>query len=232
MKMPRVFHQTWKDHDIPEEFEQMSSSWREKHSGWDYVFWTDEMNRNFIKDHFSSFLPIYDGYETNIQRVDAVRYFVLYKYGGLYIDMHFACLANIEPVLGDVECVFGQEPIEHGMIHNRPFIISNAFMGATPGSKFFEVLCKELGQCHQFNGHVNDRVLETTGPFMLSRLYSAYHRKEDIGVLNSNIIYPLTKEELVEWKNNPENHIIQQKLKGAYGIHYYAGTWWKKSNDQ
>ncbi|HLZ88031.1 MAG TPA: glycosyltransferase, partial [Puia sp.] len=109
MKIPRILNQTWKDHDVPADFKEMADSWRKMHADWQYVLWTDEMNRNFVRQHFPYFLPTYDGYETNIQRVDAVRYFVLYKMGGFFIDLDFECLANIEPILANAECVFGKE---------------------------------------------------------------------------------------------------------------------------
>jgi mannosyltransferase OCH1-like enzyme len=228
MKIPRILHQTWKDHDVPEHFGQMSKTWRKLHANWDYVFWTDDMNRAFISEHFSYFLPVYDSYETNIQRVDAVRYFILYKYGGFFIDMDFECLANIGPLLGNAACIFGREPVQHCRIHDKSLIISNAFMGTSAGFHFFEQLCKELERKRPVIDHPNDSVLETTGPFMLSRLYEEYHRKEEICLLEANLLYPLTKEELTDLANGTENKTIAHKLKDAYGIHHYAGTWWKK----
>ncbi|MGN7823249.1 glycosyltransferase family 32 protein [Chitinophaga sp. 22536] len=229
MRIPRVLHQTWKNRDIPEEFERMSQTWKDKHRGWEHVFWTDEMNRNFIKEHFSFFLSIYDNYPTNIQRVDAVRYFVLYKYGGFFIDLDFECLANIEPLVSNTSCVFGKEPLEHCLIHQKDVIISNAFMGTVPGFHFLGALCKELEADRQLTDHPNNKVLEVTGPFMLSRLYNDYKRKEDILLLDADLIYPLTKDELEDWNGTQQNQAIQQKLERAYGIHHYAGTWWKKN---
>lgn len=228
MKIPRILHQTWRNEDIPEEFRHMAQSWRERHSAWEYVFWTDKENRNFIKRHFAFFLPIYDNYPNNIQRVDAVRYFVLYKIGGCYIDIDFECLANIEPLLKDARCVFGKEPVEHCLIHNKPLIISNAFMGAVPRFHFFEHLCCELMQGRKVTDHPNDRVLESTGPFMLSRLYQEYEKKEEVDLLEADLIYPLTKTELDSWNSGMGDQGIRQKLENAYGLHHYAGTWWKK----
>lgn len=229
MQIPQILHQTWKTDNIPSNFKEMSNSWRQKHPDWKYIFWTDEMNRNFIKENFFHFLPTFDGYETNIQRVDAVRYFILYKYGGVFIDMDFECLANITPLIRDCMCIFGKEPLEHCNIHNKRMIISNAFMGTIKEAPFFSLLCKELQQFNQNIDHPNNKVLESTGPFMLSRVYENYDKKEEISLLEAEIIYPLTKVELERWKEEPKNTMIRQKLDKAYGIHYYAGTWWKKT---
>jgi inositol phosphorylceramide mannosyltransferase catalytic subunit len=228
MKIPRILHQTWKDDNIPEDFRKMAASWRKMHADWEYRFWTDETNRDFIRQHFPYFLEKYDSYPTNIQRVDAVRYFVLYKCGGIYVDMDFECLANITPLIGNSECVFGKEPSEHCLIHQKSIIISNAFMGAAPGCHFLGLLCTELENDHHITDHPNDNILETTGPFMLSRLYNSYEKKDRISLLDADLIYPLTKEDLSGWNEGMEDHMIQDKLKLAYGIHHYAGTWWKK----
>jgi mannosyltransferase OCH1-like enzyme len=228
MKIPRILNQTWKDDNIPDAFRQMADTWRRMHTNWEYVLWTDEMNRNFVKQHFSYFLPIYDAYESNIQRVDAVRYFVLFKMGGIYIDVDFECLANIESVLANDECVFGKEPKEHCAVHGKDIIISNAFMGAVPGSPFLKVLCSELMQKRHLPDHPNDRILESTGPFMLSRTYMEYEKKEEIRLLEPELIYPLTKSELHALAGDRPALQLEDRLSKALGIHHYAGTWWKK----
>jgi mannosyltransferase OCH1-like enzyme len=227
MKIPRIIHQTWKNHDIPEAFGKMALSWQEMHKDWEYLFWTDEMNRNFIKEHFGFFLHVYDNYPFPIQRVDAVRYFLLFKYGGFYIDMDFECLANIDPITRDSSCVFGKEPVEHCIRHGKDYIISNAFMGAVPNFHFFDRICTELQKNKQVTDRPNDAILESTGPFMLSDLYENYEKKQDIHVLEPDIMYPLTKDDLCVMESDGQTPAIVDKLKSAYGIHYYSGTWWK-----
>lgn len=229
MNIPRILHQTWKNEDLPDNFRQMAQSWKDKHANWEYIFWTDEMNRDFIAAYFPNFLPVYDNYPNHIQRVDAVRYFILYKYGGFFIDLDFECLACIEPIVENAPCVFGSEPEAHCKIHNKHLIVSNAFMGAVPGYHFFEALCNELRNDRFITDHPNDRVLETTGPFMLSRLYTNYERKREIKLLDPCFIYPLTKEELLALSNGVQDEAVVKKISEAYGIHHYAGTWWKKT---
>lgn len=52
-----------------------------------YKLWTDELALDFIKTHYPWFLPTYLGYKFDIQRADVIRYFVLHKYGGIYMDL-------------------------------------------------------------------------------------------------------------------------------------------------
>ena len=91
MNIPRILHQTWKDSEVPEVFSEYVASWRSCHPDWEYRLWTDELNREFIAAHYPWFLATYDRYPKPIQRADAVRYFILHKLGGLYVDLDFLC---------------------------------------------------------------------------------------------------------------------------------------------
>ena len=71
-----ILHQSWRSCDLPER----QAVWRERcdrilPAGWVLWLWTDDDNRNLIKDEFPGFLRIYDGMNTHIKRVDAVRGF-------------------------------------------------------------------------------------------------------------------------------------------------------------
>lgn len=209
MNIPRIIHQTWKDHAIPKRFVQMSHTWKQMHPGWEYILWTDDMNRNFIREQFPSFLPVYDSYEANIQRVDAVRYFILLKYGGVFVDLDFECRQNIESIIQSGDCVFGREPMEHCSWHSKQMIISNAFMACVPANRFMQRLCSELEHSSFISENINIRVLETTGPFMLSRLYQQYDRQNEVTILPPEHLYPLTKNELLEISVSEPSPAIQ-----------------------
>src|SRR5690242_12757105 len=131
MNIPKIIHQTWKDTLIPEHLKVYVQSWKTLHPDWEHILWTDEMNRDFINLNFPKFLHVYDSYRTVIQKVDAVRYFILLKMGGLFVDLDFECRKTITPLLGNATFVAGLEPPEHARTHKKEYIISNAFMAGT-----------------------------------------------------------------------------------------------------
>ena len=45
------------------------------------------MARDFVAENYSWFLDTFDNYDQPIQRADAIRYFILVHYGGVYIDL-------------------------------------------------------------------------------------------------------------------------------------------------
>ncbi|SMC61046.1 glycosyltransferase family 32 protein [Pedobacter nyackensis] len=225
-QIPKIIHQTWKDDFPPSHLNLLTNTWKESHPEWEYILWTDEMNREFIRKFFPGFLLQYDSYEHNIQRVDAVRYFILYKLGGLFIDLDFECFVNIEPLLTDSECVFALEPIEHCIQFNKDKIICNAFMACKPNNAFFEFICNSLSSFAKKESTFITSILCSTGPFALSDIYNLYEEKEQIRILPSGTVYPLCVKETRRAIEDDIDDGIQEKIEGAYAVHYFLGSWY------
>lgn len=63
------------------------------------MLWTDASSREFIAKEYPWFLDTFDGYTYPIQRADAIRYFVLYHYGGVYLDLDIGCQRPVDSLL-------------------------------------------------------------------------------------------------------------------------------------
>ena len=122
------------------------------------------MNRKLVQSDFSSHLAMYDRYEVSIKRVDAIRLFILYRYGGLYMDLDFLCLRPFEslPYLPDGMAVFGMQDER---------VAANAFMAAPPGHPFIAFLISQLNQS------AKRQVFDATGPYFLTRALAAWRQK-------------------------------------------------------
>ncbi len=229
-KIPKIIHQTWKDTNIPSHLSPLIDTWKENHPDWEYMLWTDDINRTFMEKYHPDFVSVYENYPHNIQRVDAVRYFILYEFGGVFIDMDFECIANIESLLNDYRCVLGLEPAQHCERHNKPIIVCNAFMACTAKNDFFNKVCTELKNTECYNANTPPwlEILESTGPFKLTHIYNNYNNKNEIKLLSSDTIYPLSLNETRELINNDENVSmeIQRKIEQSYAVHYFLGSWW------
>jgi mannosyltransferase OCH1-like enzyme len=229
MKIPRIIHQTWKDLDIPQKFQQYVKGWKDHHPHWQYKLWTDKMNRDFIMEYHPDFLSTYDRYPTAIQKVDAVRYFILLKEGGLFIDLDFECFQPVDTLLDGATFVVGKEPVEHALIHGKDYILSNAFMASIPDHNFLVSLCDELRSEHYFKyrrGSGFNEILECAGPFMLSRAYASYNAKEEIDVIDCDYLFPLIKDH--KTGNVNCQSLNKKNGKQAFAIHHYWGSWWRK----
>ena len=169
MKIPKIIFQTWKTSDIPDHFIRFQESWKSLNSDFEFELWTDVMYRSFVKDYFPEFLPRYEDYEYPIQRADAIRYMLLYYFGGIYIDLDIECLKPITPLIENVDCFFGLEVEEHAINHNVPRIISNAFMGCVARHALMEKILNTLFGFTDIGYSKNDKILHSTGPMMLNK---------------------------------------------------------------
>lgn len=168
--IPRIIHQTYKVAEIPE------GDWATAHglclnlhraeNGWQHMFWTDQSARDFLEANYPDFLETYDGYPYTIQRVDAMRYFILYHYGGIYIDLDIGCARVMDSLLG-FPAFF---PI------TVPVGISNDLIGSRKGHP----LMRHLGRSLQTQGHKKRyltkyiTVFFTTGPMFVNRILRRY----------------------------------------------------------
>lgn len=225
--IPKIIHQTWKSTDVPEHFAMLVDTWKEHHPEWKYNLWTDKTNRDFIGDYWPHFISQYDNYSNNIQRVDAVRYLTLLKFGGLYVDIDFECLQNIEPLLQGKKCVFGIEPIEHARRFSKDKIICNAFMASIPGHDFFTRIYENLNSVKLKDQNTVMDILESTGPFLLSKTYEEYQQKQLITLLPPELIYPLTIEDSRMVMAGDISASIEEKIMNSYAVHYFWGNWWE-----
>lgn len=162
--IPRIIHQTWANESIPEKWQEAQKSCLNLHGDYEYKLWTNEKSRQFIKDEYPWFLDTYDAYPYPIMRADAIRYFILSHYGGIYIDLDDGCHRRLDPLLS-----------YHAWLRKTvPTGISNDAMGAVPGHPFFKQVISQL-KSYQRNWQVPYiTVMYNTGPLFLSVVWKEY----------------------------------------------------------
>ncbi|KAK9240060.1 nucleotide-diphospho-sugar transferase [Lipomyces kononenkoae] len=167
--IPKIIHQTWKNETVPEKWREAQESCLRSHPDFEYKLWTDESARQFIADEYPWFLPTYDSYPHNIMRADAIRYFILAHFGGIYIDLDEGCQSRLDPLLTYPAWVRQADPTG----------VSNSVMGSTPNHPFFLRVMLELKN-HNTNWHVPYiTVMYATGPLFLSIVWKQYKRWAD-----------------------------------------------------
>lgn len=61
---------------------EVRQSCLDMHPDWDAHLWTDESADKLVSEHFPEFYEMWTNYRYPIQKIDALRYMVLYRYGG------------------------------------------------------------------------------------------------------------------------------------------------------
>lgn len=84
---------------IPHDGSQAPRFCTEKNPGFTVNIWNETAARALLEKDYSWFLPTYDGYRHPIQRIDAAKYFILWHYGGIYMDLDVACRKSLVPLI-------------------------------------------------------------------------------------------------------------------------------------
>ncbi|RAO72136.1 uncharacterized protein BHQ10_008148 [Talaromyces amestolkiae] len=162
--IPKIIHQTYINESIPDRWLEPQRSCIDLHPDYEYKLWTNEKSRDFIAEEYPWFLDTFDGYKYPIQRADAIRYFVLAHYGGIYLDLDDGCQRRLDPLLAYPAWVR----------RTKPTGISNDAMGSIPQHNFFLKTMESLQAYdrHWFLPYIT--VMYSTGPLFLSVIWKEY----------------------------------------------------------
>jgi len=139
--IPHIVHVTYKSREeLPPEWEQSIQQWEEKHPTWEVRFWSDQDIAQFVHEQFPQYEEMWKSYRFMIQRVDSVRYMILYHFGGIYSDMDIYPATALDNLLQQWQDrgrnVLLAESLNMG--------VTNAFMAAAPQSKFMNCVIENL----------------------------------------------------------------------------------------
>jgi len=230
--IPKIIHQVWEGKSIPDLFLQMSETWKKFHLQWQYEFWNGERMKAFIDNHYPFLKDIYMNYKYKIQRWDFIRYLILYKFGGMYVDFDFECLDSFDDYLTDYICYFAKEPEQHRVLSKKDMLFSNALMVTPPGHPFFKYVITHLQTTPVvYTGNKFIDVMHSTGPAMLINQYEKYGNKSEIDFFSPEQVMPWTHNDVRKYVNGTANEkILEKKLENAIAIHYFWGSWLKNDN--
>lgn len=132
--IPKRIFQTWKSKvEFPPKFLYWLSTFRQFNPNFEQIIWDDADNDRFIASHFDWFLSTYRGYPREIYRADAIRYFFLYTFGGIYADMDVECLKPLDGFLKRADVLLGRMGNDPNHAHSIP----NAIMASKPRQEFW-----------------------------------------------------------------------------------------------
>ena len=164
--IPKIIHQTYKTEDIPEHWKEGRQKFLDLHPDYKYILWTDEMAYEFIKEEYPWFLDTFENYKYPIERADAIRYFILSHYGGVYIDLDDGCERKLDPLLA----------FPAFLRKTSPLGVSNDVMGSVPRHPFFLKALKSLKHYDKYWFIPYMTIMGSTGPLFLSVIWKQYKR--------------------------------------------------------
>jgi hypothetical protein len=191
------FHQTWKNHNLPQKFKDFQELWfnvlgykacwdggdRKQTTtpggiDYDYKFYDDKALRDAVLRYTPQFIKAYDSFSENIERVDFARYSILFGEGGVYADMDTKPLKPIDEWViksnDENKMILNQEPKEHiqRLYGNRKLFLCNAFMiSPSPPTKESQTFWMEFMKYIIKHYELNYDAVSNTGPLAMTKFY-------------------------------------------------------------
>jgi mannosyltransferase OCH1-like enzyme len=95
--IPRIIHLIWVgENNRPEYFDSNVSKWKELMPLWEIKVWTNE---DINLEHFpEETIQLLRNVKKGAQKADIMRYFIMEKYGGIYLDADITPHRSLEPL--------------------------------------------------------------------------------------------------------------------------------------
>lgn len=215
MPIPPLLHQTWKTEHLPTWAVPLYQSWSKHHPTFEHWLWTDEDNRALVTEHLPTFLETYDALPLNIQRVDAVRYLILYLYGGIYVDLDFECYRPLDRLLTNYDLVLSYSG-------NAP-VITNSIMMSAPGLPFWLRVLEHIktAPAQHWWEPKSLYVLRSTGPLAVNPYAQALKTHPNVCLLPKKHFFPFSMFQ----RHKRFTHSTDSTTSEVFGAHHHMCTW-------
>lgn len=203
--IPRVIHRMWLGGEEPEWTRPFRDTWLLP--GWMIRTWDDDtvetmfpLRNQDIYDEAAKICPNHVGQ----LRSDVLRYEILHRHGGVYIDHDFECLRPFDPLLEGVSCFTAWE------IQDRS--LANGFMGAEIGHGFIDTLIRRLPESVRVR-RGKFKPNQISGPGHMNRVWKLGH--EDVVAFPQSQFFPYGFAEI---KSHNPGELWPEE---AYAVHHW-----------
>lgn len=159
---------------MPVEFEPYRESWRKHHPGWELRLWGEDNLPDGLRTS-----AVYERDREPVERADILRLELLWRFGGVYLDLDMECLRPLDPLIEGLD-FFGTEI--------KPGRVTNTVIGAAPGHPVFDRALSEL-TLHEPGARFDKT---RSGPLFFDRVV---RRFTGIPTFPPELFYPSTPEQ-------------------------------------
>jgi mannosyltransferase OCH1-like enzyme len=215
--IPLKIYQTWHTKNLPAKMKESVEKIKKRHPKFEHFLFDDDDCRNFIKDNFDSpVLNAFDRLVPGAYKADLWRYCILYKYGGIYLDIKYDCINSFRFIELTEK--------EHWVFDINGTDIYNALICVAPKN---EILLKCIFQIiynvnHNYYGN---SCIDPTGPGLVGKFMTDIQRRK---IELTHIWNRPTGDKFILYKNVS----ILKMYKGYYDEHesnkkveHYASLW-------
>lgn len=198
-------HRIWVGGPEPGWLRTYASTWRDHHPDRQLVEWTDGNVESLFPLHNQD---LYDDAEriapnhVGQLRADVLRYEILWRFGGWYIDADFRCAKPLDPLVEGVPC--------WATFEKQGTWVANGLMGTVPEHPFIGRLIDGLSR--SVRGNPGARPAKMTGPQYVTGLWRQH--PDELTVLPERFFYPYSHRDVA-------GHPVDEDFPDVYAVHVW-----------
>jgi len=214
LKIPKIIHVVWingkiEDCSIPQVLKKYVVTWIENYlsRGWKFKLWTDADVAKIKLDN----QDLYDDSTNYGVKSDILKYEIIYRYGGVYVDTDFESLKPLDHLHYCYDFYVGIQPLDTQYLQ-----LGAALFGARPGHPILKHVIDTMHKSY----HSHEGAPDKTGPIHFTRAFF------DIAGTTNTIDVAFPASYFYPF-GGFEKYADREKWKnlGAFAIHWWGKTW-------
>lgn len=240
-RIPKIIHHIWIGSHLPKYAKEFRRSWIKHHPDWTFIYWTDHPDEQYgcvfctdmrsLSDYLDDptheqFIVIdiksfdferqheYEHVARNYgEKSDILRYEILFKLGGLYVDTDFECYQPFDDLHHC--CDFYT-----GIAYDRRFTLFNGLIGSKVGCQIMHAAFDQL----RTKSHTG-KSFSYSGPYYFTECFTSEIDSYDgkAVALPVTFLYPCPNRYRKQSPEKQKNWLRPESL----ALHYWKYSWAK-----
>ena len=215
-EIPKILHMVWVgEKEPPQYFWDNLNKWKTLMPDWTYMIWTnDKLTKEFFDNDYLELMS----QVTNPSQVsDFIRFYVMNKWGGYYLDADVTPIRNLEelPIKNPIALC-------NDLPETGPNYMMCAFMAGVPNHSLWK-LCIEECKKEDLNTEYGIGITPT-GPAVLGRVSQQMIAWDSVGGYTQLPYWYFYRNQI----GDPGPYVpdrIMRDHPDAFGNHFYAASW-------
>lgn len=216
-KIPKIIHQIWLGSDLPERYKKYIEKCQKINPNWEYKLWTDSDIKKFsLKNE-----KLYYNINNLGAKSDILRYEILERIGGLYVDIDFDFVKPFDD-LCYLDFFAGNGHVDIPEVFN-------SIMASTPNNKIISALVSELQKIDYFRDDING-VMNNTGPYFVTKVFfNNVTENDNVIIFPTKFFYafPAVYRNSMDDSDALKNFMYSFLNENSYCFHLWHTNWQK-----
>ncbi len=221
--VPLVIYESWKTHEVPKGMRDNILRLLEMNPEFDYYLYSDEECAAFIADNYDQdVLEAFHTLKPGAYKSDLWRYCILYKLGGVYLDIKYYSTVPLIRIIDENPTVFVKDL--------GKYCIYNAFLISPPKNEIFRLCINNIVESCKHKLY-RENPLDITGPCLLGRILQGQNGSKYISSLPLTHKVSLFMDRSITYKGRTilkEYDEYRMEQKQSRIGKYYSEMYWKR----